>query len=92
MTEKAPTAAERRRDASDNAELHYLRLLGRAVVLSRLAELLEATSGPNATSVDFAGNREDDFWRGIRELSNDIADSADELHAAVLTLDREGSR
>lgn len=74
---------EELRDELDRAETAHYQLVGRAVVLSRLFELLAANRDEqgHAKNVDFGCQREGEFWQGLRELTEEIIDRSDVMKA-----------
>jgi hypothetical protein len=78
-------------EALDAADFAHLRLHGRAVVLERLFELLEANShsprdGPR---VDFGLLREEAFSYGLRQIVEDIREISDEAKASAKLIYRQ---
>jgi hypothetical protein len=78
-------------DALEAIDFAHLRLHGRAVVLERLFQLLEANShspkdGPR---VDFGFLREEAFWYRLRQIVEDIREISDEAKASAKLIYRK---
>ena len=81
-------------DAIQSSEEHMDLATGRAAVLERLFELM-AVIQVSTPKVDFATEREEQFWRGLRQLAVEISEDLIAISAAQDVIEqhqREASR